>query len=94
MTAEIVGVLKREIKPKTFRWVTILAAVGTASWKVYPVVVAILATPSRLDAIETQGKRWETYIVADSSWKARNMCIQEVMAGIRPRLDLTTRCAE
>lgn len=78
-----------------------------AIWKAGGVAVAIILTfanltvrassltalPDRVESLESRVESIELKMTADSARQERMLCIQEVMAGLRPDIDLQTRCA-
>lgn len=90
--SEMIGVGLREIPTRYRRlaYMLIAAAVVGACW---PTVVGVLAAPAAIVELADRVEVMELRAVRDSARQERILCITEVQAGLRPQLDLQTRCA-
>jgi hypothetical protein len=58
-----------------------------------PVLAGVLAAPAAIHEMSARLDVLEERIARDSARQERMLCMQEVVAGIRPEIDLQTRCA-
>lgn len=93
MTKEAFGFLLRDI-PVRYRRVGYAFAAAVLLYQAAPVLAAVLAAPAKVEILTTRMDAFESRLARDSARQQRILCLQEVVAGIRPDMDLTTRCAE
>jgi hypothetical protein len=90
---ELIGMGMRDL-PAPYRRAAYVLGAALLVYQAAPLVAAVVQAPAGVQNLTVRVDVMERRLERDSARQERMLCMQEVQVGIRPELDLTTRCAQ